>query len=152
MTGTDLTIQKPLRLAPDRAFLLVTRPEYLPFWWGPRGITLGEHNLDFTRTGPWSSVMIEAEAGSHRVSGEVLSVSEGEAVELSWAWHDRQTGERGHESVVILSVLDDGSGSTILTMQQTGLPDSESARLHREGWTSSLDRLDELIAPAGPVT
>ena len=72
-------------------------------------------------------------------------------MELSWAWHDRQTGERGHESVVILSVLDDGSGSTILTMQQTGLPDSESARLHREGWTSSLDRLDELIAPAGPV-
>ena len=121
MTGTDLTIQKPLRLAPGRAFELVTRPEYLPSWWGPRGVTLGEHDLDFTRTGPWSSVMIEAEAGWHRVSGEVLSVSEGEAVELSWAWHDHETGVRGHESLVRFSVLDDGAGGTILTMQQTGL-------------------------------
>jgi len=151
MTGTDLTIQKPLRLSPGRAFELVTRPEYLPSWWGPSGITLGEHDLDFTRTGPWSSVMIEAEAGWHRVSGEVLSVSDSEAVELSWAWHDRETGVRGHESLVRLSVLDDGAGGTILTMQQTGLADAESARLHREGWSSSLDRLDKLIAPAGPI-
>ena len=151
MTGTDLTIQKPLRLAPGRAFELVTRPEYLPSWWGPRGITLGEYDLDFTRTGPWSSVMIEAEAGWHRVSGEVLSVSEGEAVEISWAWHDRETGARGHESLVRFSVLDDGVGGTILTMQQTGLADAESARLHREGWSSSLDRLDKLITPAGPI-
>ena len=95
--------------------------------------------------------MIEAEAGWHRVSGEVLSVSEGEAVEISWAWHDRETGKRGHESRVRLSVLDDGAGGTILTMQQTGLADAESARLHREGWSSSLDRLDALIAPAGPI-
>ena len=151
MTGTDLTIQKPLRLVPARAFDLVTRPEYLPFWWGPHGITLGAYDLDFTRTGPWFSVMIEAEAGWHRVSGEVLSVSEGEAVEISWAWHDRETGKRGHESRVRLSVLDDGAGGTILTMQQTGLADAESARLHREGWSSSLDRLDALIAPAGPI-
>jgi len=151
MTGTDLTIQKPLRLAPARAFELLTRPEYLPSWWGPRGITLGEHNLDFTRKGPWSSVMIEAEAGWHRVSGEVLAVSEGEAVQISWAWHDRESGVRGHESHVRLSVLDDGAGCSIVTMHQTGLADAESARLHREGWTSSLDRLDDLIAPAGPI-
>lgn len=128
-------------------FVLVTAPDHLPSWWGPEGITLGEYHLDFTRTGPWSSVMIEPENGWHRVSGEVLHVAPGEAVELSWAWHDRETGERGHESMVRLSVRPDGHGGTILCMRQTGLADAESARLHHEGWASSLNRIGPLVPP-----
>lgn len=148
---TDLTIEKPVGLAPERAFQLISAPEFIPSWWGPEGITLGEYDLDFTHTGPWSSVMIEPENGWHRVSGEVLSVSAGQAVELSWAWHDRQTGERGHDSRVRLAVRPDGQGGSILTLQQTGLADAESARLHHEGWSSSLDRIDALVTPAGPI-
>ena len=151
MTAIDLKIEKPVRLAPERAFDLITRPEHLVGWWGPEGITLGEHLLDFTRPGPWSSIMTEPEAGWHRVSGDVLSVSVGVAVELSWAWHDRETGVRGHESLVRLKVRDDGAGGTILTMQQTGLADAESARLHHEGWTSTLGRIDAMITPTGPI-
>ncbi len=75
----------------------------------------------------------------------------GQAVELSSAWHDRQTGHRGHESMVRLAVRADGQGGSILTLQQTGLADAESARLHQEGWTSSLGRIDKLVAPAGPI-
>ena len=86
MARTDLTIEKSVRLSPHRAFQLISAPEFLPSWWGPKGITLGEHDLDFTRVGSWSSVMIEPENGWHRVSGEVLCVTAGEAVELSWAW------------------------------------------------------------------
>ena len=148
---TDLKIEVPIRLAPARAFELITRPEHLVAWWGPEGITIGEHQLDFTSPGPWSSVMTEPEAGWHCVSGEVLAVSDGETVEISWAWHDRQTGERGHESRVRLAVRDDGAGGTILTMQQTGLADAESARLHHEGWASSLGRISALITPTGPI-
>ena len=151
MAGTDLTIEKSVRLSPHRAFQLISAPEFLPSWWGPKGITLGEHDLDFTRVGSWSSVMIEPENGWHRVSGEVLCVTAGEAVELSWAWHDRETGERGHESRVCLAVRGDGQGGSILTLRQTGLADAESARLHHEGWTSSLNRIDKLVTPAGPI-
>lgn len=148
---TELMIERPVRLSPARFFALITRPEYLPAWWGPEGITLGEHHLDFTRPGPWSSVMTEPEAGWHRVSGEVLAVSDGEAVEISWAWHDRETDVRGHESRVRLAVRDDGAGGTILTMHQIGLADAESARLHHEGWSSSLGRIDAMITPVGPI-
>ena len=148
---TDLKIERPVRLSPARAFEVITRPEHIARWWGPEGITLGEHQLDFSRPGPWSSVMTEPESGFHRVSGEVLAVSDGEAVEISWAWHDRQTDVRGHESRVRLAVRDDGAGGTILTMQQTGLADAESARLHHEGWTSSLGRIDAMITPTGPI-
>jgi uncharacterized protein YndB with AHSA1/START domain len=143
---TDLSIEKPIPLPPGRVYDLVTAPDNLPSWWGPEGVMLGEVNLDFSRPGPWSSVMIEPESGGHRVSGEVLHVTPGKAVELSWAWHDRESGERGHESRVRLSVRPDGHGGTILSMIQTGLPDAESARLHHEGWASSLSRITPLFA------
>ena len=118
---------------------------------GPEGIKIWEHQLDFTSPGPWSSVVTEPEAGWHCGSVEVLAVSEGEAVEISWAWHDRQTGERGHESRIRLAVRDDGASGTILTLQQTGLADAESARLHHEGWASALERISALITPIGPI-
>ena len=81
---TDLSIEKPFPLPPDRVFDLVTAPAHLPSWWGPEGITLGEYQLDFTRPGPWFSVMIEPESDGHRVSGAVLHVTPGKAVELTW--------------------------------------------------------------------
>ena len=95
--------------------------------------------------------MTEPEAGWHCISVKVLAVSDGEAVEISWAWHDRQKGERGHESRVRLAVRDYGVGGTILTMQQTGLANAEAARLHHEGWASSLGRISALITLAGPI-
>ena len=49
---TDLTIEKPVQLSPGRVFQLISAPEFLPSWLGLKGITLGEHNLDFTRHGP----------------------------------------------------------------------------------------------------
>ena len=144
----DLNIEKQFPLPPDRVFDLVTSPNHLPSWWGPEGITLGAYDLDFTQPGPWSSVMIEPEGGGHRVSGEVLHVARQETVEFSWAWHDRETGVRGHESMVHLSVRPDGHGGTILNMRQTGLADAESTRLHHEGWTSSLNRIAPLCQRA----
>jgi uncharacterized protein YndB with AHSA1/START domain len=144
---TDLSIEKPIPLSPDRVFELITAPDYLPSWWGPEGVTLGEYSLDFTRPGPWSSVMVEPESGEHRVSGEVLNITPEGTVEISWAWHDRESGVRGHESTIRLSVRPDGRGGTILTMYQTGLPDAESARLHHEGWASSLSRIGPLLSP-----
>ena len=81
--NTDLKIEVPIRLAPARAFELITRLEHLIAWWGSEGITIVEHQLDFTSPGPWSSVMTEPEPGWHCVSGEVLAVFDGEAVEIS---------------------------------------------------------------------
>ena len=49
--NTDLKIEVRIRLAPARAFELITKPEHLIAWWGPEGITIGEHQLDFTSPG-----------------------------------------------------------------------------------------------------
>ena len=47
--------------------------------------------------------------------------------------------------------VEDGRGGSILTLHQTGLADADSARLHHEGWTSSLGGIDRLVTPTGPI-
>ena len=137
--GTDLTT----------GFALISHAGMLAKWWGPRGITLGSHQLDLGNPGSWHSVMIGEDGGWHKVSGKVLRVKDSpgcKTIEFSWAWHDRVSEERGHESHVQLEVRQDKNGPVLLTLRQTGLADLASARLHAEGWESSLSRIDDVLA------
>ena len=136
-----LFLEKQIKADLLTGFALITHAGTLAKWWGPRGITLGSHQLDLGNVGPWHSVMIGEDGGWHKVSGKVVRVEENpasRAVELSWAWHDRVTEERGHESRLRMEVHE--------TLRQTGLADLASARLHAEGWESSLGRIDDLLA------
>jgi uncharacterized protein YndB with AHSA1/START domain len=74
-----------------------------------------------------------------------LTIDPPERVSLTWGWHDQATGERGHESHVLFQIVPEENDGCLLMMTQIGLPTNESLGLHREGWTSSLARIDALI-------
>ena len=102
-------------------------------------------DLVLTRCGPWMSVMVNGDGSTHQVSGTVLTIDPPERVSLTWGWHDQATGERGHESHVLFQIVPEENDGCFLMMTQIGLPTNESLALHREGWTSSLARIDALI-------
>ena len=52
---------------------------------------------------------------------------------------------RGHETVVTLE-FHERDGGTEMVFHQSLFETAESRRMHNEGWTSSLDRLDRLFA------
>jgi uncharacterized protein YndB with AHSA1/START domain len=91
------------------------------------------------------SVMVNGDGSLHQVSGTVLTTEPPDRVSLTWGWHDQTTGERGHESHLLFQIVPDEDDGCLLTMTQIGLPTNESLALHREGWTSSLARIDALI-------
>lgn len=138
----DLEIKRHFDAPPEKVFAFVTQPEHLIKWWGPEGITLGEHDLDFTRTGSWGSVMLGDSGSRHKVTGEVLSIEAGSSVAFTWAWHD-DDDIRGHESQVRFTVESDGNGGTNFIMLHSGLADEESANDHNGGWTSSFNKLEQ---------
>lgn len=136
----DLKLKRHFAAPPERVFAFVSEPAHLAKWWGPEGIEMGEHDLDFSRKGPWGSVMHGSEGGRYKVTGEVVSVNPGKSVTFTWAWHD-EDDQRGDESEVTFSVDSDGNGGTEFVMLHRGLPDDDSANNHEEGWTSSLIKL-----------
>jgi uncharacterized protein YndB with AHSA1/START domain len=70
----EVTISRYLEAAPEMVFQFMTQTEKLLKWWGPEGINVAEHDLDFSSEGNWFSVMRSKEGGRYKVSGEVLEI------------------------------------------------------------------------------
>lgn len=140
---SELRIERNFPAEPGKVFAFVTRMENLLKWWGPEGMSVPEHDLDLSKPGDWSSVMVNAEGGRHKVSGVVVAVDPPRSVEFTWGWHD-DNDERGYESLVRFEIEPDDAGGTRFLLTHSGLADEESAANHREGWSSSLNKLERL--------
>jgi uncharacterized protein YndB with AHSA1/START domain len=141
---TDLKIERNFAADARTVFAFVTQTRHLLKWWGPEGMTVPEYDLDLTKPGPWSSVMMNADGQRYKVTGEVLEVDPPRSVEFTWGWHD-ENDLRGHDTSVRFEVHPEGSGTRFVLIH-TGLADEESARNHEMGWTSSLNKLERLAA------
>ncbi len=141
----DLKIARRLNAPIDKVFDFVTKGEHLVKWWGPEGMSLPDRWLDFTKTGPWHSVMENAEGQKFKVSGQVTRVNAPYSVGFTWAWHD-ENDQRGAESHVTLTLAGNADGTTNFTLHHQQLADDTSAQSHEQGWTSSLRKLEALAA------
>jgi len=141
---SELRIERIFAADPETVFAFVTQTGHLLKWWGPEGMSVPEHDLDFTRTGPWSSVMVGGEGNRHKVTGEVISIDPPNSVEFTWGWHDDDDDQRGHGSKVRFEISGDGNGGTKFLLIHSGLADDESVKNHNMGWTSSLVKLERL--------
>ncbi|NOD33076.1 MULTISPECIES: SRPBCC domain-containing protein [unclassified Ruegeria] len=138
----DLKLERDFPVSPEDLFAWISDGSRLLQWWGPEGMHVPEHNLDFSRTGPWYSVMENGEGQRYKVSGHVTHVDPPKSVGFTWGWHDDQD-QRGNESHVTLSVAATSTGSR-LTLDHKELADAEAAANHNQGWTSSLRKLEAL--------
>jgi uncharacterized protein YndB with AHSA1/START domain len=143
----DLRLERDLNISAADLWDYVTTPEGLLQWWGPEGLTVPEHNLDFTRLGPWFSIMMNAEGGRYKASGQVTKIIPNQSVSLTWAWHD-DADARGDETQVTFQVEALGNNQARLILEHKGLPDEEGPQTHRAGWTSSLHKLERIIKEA----
>ncbi|MBT6122324.1 MAG: SRPBCC domain-containing protein [Candidatus Puniceispirillum sp.] len=142
----DLVIKRHFPAPLEKMFDLVTQKHHLLTWWGPEDVHIGDNNLDLSLRGAWFSVMINADATTHKVSGEVLAIDAPYSLVFSWGWHD-ENDVRGHESFVRFDIEDAGvigASDTSFTLTHMNLPTEESARLHKGGWSSSLVKLEHL--------
>ncbi|WP_322866691.1 SRPBCC domain-containing protein [Aquicoccus sp. G2-2] len=135
----ELTLTRDFPVPPERLFAALTQQAELLEWWGPEGMHVPEHALDFTREGPWFSVMQGTEGTRYKVSGHVTHVDPPRSVGFTWAWHD-ESDNRGAESHVTFAVTAHGSGAR-LTLTHIDLPDGDAAASHEQGWASAFNKL-----------
>ena len=138
---TELRLHRTFAADADRVFAFVTETEHLLKWWGPETISIAENDLNLSRLGPWSSVMVNADGGRYKVTGEVISIDPPRSVEFTWAWHD-DNDVRGHESKVRFEISPMKEGGVEFALIHSGLESEESIKNHNEGWTSSFVKLE----------
>jgi uncharacterized protein YndB with AHSA1/START domain len=144
ITERILVIDRVFKAPPERVFAAWTDPATLVKWWGPQGFHTPECAMDVREGGAWRTVMRNAEGEAHIVSGVYRQVAPSRRLVLTWGWQQAD-GSRGHETTVELD-FEPVSEGTRLRLRQRVFTTTENRDGHRMGWTSSLDKLDALLA------
>ncbi len=139
----DVRIEREFNVTPKRLFEVISSHTMLIQWWGHDGMTLPEEKLDFSKLGPWYSVMISDEGNRFKMSGQVTCVDPPNTIGFTWGWHDGDD-HRGPESHVTFTVIETAKGSKLI-IDHRDLPSQEVAARHANGWTGPMTRLERFL-------
>jgi uncharacterized protein YndB with AHSA1/START domain len=126
-----------------RVFRAHAEPDELAKWWGPKGFTAPSIEYDLRVGGAYRIAMQPPEGELFYLSGEFRDVDPPSHLTYTFRWEDPDPEDR--ETVVTFSLRDLGE-STEVTVDQGVFATEGRRALHVQGWTDTLDRLEELMA------
>lgn len=149
--GYEMTIDRSFAAPRELVFDCFTKAEHFQRWWGPRGFTSPECESDPRPGGKLKLDMHGPEPyGINAVRGEFLEVERPGRLVFVLRAFPGDDGSWGIEHVSTLTFEETPEGSTHLHMTTRVLQVSEELMPAlagmKEGWNSSLDKLDELLA------
>ena len=137
-----LHLERVLPAPRELVFRMHADPDLLGQWWGPKGFTAPSIELDLRVGGHYRIVMQPPDGDRFVLSGEFREVDPATRLVYTFRWEPPDPDDR--ETVVVFSLRDRGA-STALTVDQQPFATDARLALHEQGWTESLDRLQELI-------
>ena len=140
-----LKAKRVLPGAPLVVFGAFTAPEELAKWWGPKGFTVP--SLEFNpRVGDDYRVEMQPPEGDpFHLTGQFRQVDPPVRLAYTFTWEDPDPDDV--ETLVELAFRDLGESTEVLLTQ--GPFKTEARReLHRDGWTDSFNKLEQLISQA----
>jgi uncharacterized protein YndB with AHSA1/START domain len=123
-----LHIERVLPAPALTVFEMHAEPGLLAQWWGPKGFSAPDIELELRVGGRYRITMQPPEGDAFFLSGEFRAVDADD-----------------QETLVEFSLQDLG-GTTRVTVAQGPFATEERRALHVQGWTESLDRLEALMA------
>jgi uncharacterized protein YndB with AHSA1/START domain len=140
-----LEIERVLPAARPVVFGAFSGPDELAKWWGPEGFTVP--GLEFNpRVGERYRIEMEPPEGDpFHLTGEFREVDPPARLAFTFAWEDPDPDDV--ETLVELSFRDLGE-STEVALTQGPFKTEPRRELHRNGWTDSLDKLEQFISRA----
>ena len=128
-------------------FAAWTDPKHMKHWWGPKGYTLPECEMDVRVGGRYRFCMRSPDGVESRNEGIFRDVEKPSRIVMSGCWVDPDGKPRSPMMVTTIE-LEERNGGTLLTLTTTGFESIESRESHRGGWASSIERLAEYLPTA----
>lgn len=140
----ELVVTRVFDAPPALLFKVWTDPSHFMRWWGPRRHPVAHLEMDVRPGGAWRGCLRAKDDGAELwQGGTFLEVAPPHRIVFTFAWDE--DGERGLENLVSVTFADE-IGKTRMTLRQTPFRSMAEREGHREGWSSSFDRLDDHIA------
>lgn len=141
-SGFALELKCALEAPRERIFSKLTEPAELAKWWGPKGFTTSEIELDLSVGGGYRFTMQPPDGDVFHLSGEFLEIDPPSRLAYTFHWDEPLPDDR--ETVVTLSLNAVGD-ATEVSLSQDEFATEERLMLHRSGWTDSFEKLRELV-------
>ena len=139
---TFLNISRTFAAPREKVYAAWTEPEHLKQWWGPEGVTAPVVEIDLRLGGRYRTCMRTLE-GDRWVGGVYTEVTPPERLVFTWKWEDDHAAD-SPDTLVTVEFRDLGDMTEVsLTHERFG--SAESRDLHRHGWSSSLDCLEQAL-------
>ncbi len=130
-----------LPVSPDRGFQLLTDPQELARWWGPRGFTTPEIEIDLRVGGRYRFGMQPPEGDLFHLTGEFVEIDPPRHLRYTFTWEEPDPDDRETQVDISLEALD---GGTRLVLHQAAFRTEARLELHRNGWTDAFQKLRDL--------
>jgi uncharacterized protein YndB with AHSA1/START domain len=140
-----LEIKRVLPAAPPAVFGALNAPAELARWWGPEGFTVASLEFDCRVGATYRIEMQPPEGDPFWLTGEFREVDPPARLAYTFAWEDPDPDDV--ENLVALSLRELG-GSTELALTQAPFKTEPRRELHRNGWTESFVKLEQLLVQA----
>lgn len=144
----DLTIERTFDAPRERVWEAWTDPEQVAEWWGPKGFTVPNCEMDVRPGGSFSIDMQAPDGTIYPNDGTVHEVDEPERLVVTSRAFEDDDGEF-HLEVRQTVTFADRDGKTKLTLQATVItatPEvAESLEGMEQGWSESLDKLEAYV-------
>jgi uncharacterized protein YndB with AHSA1/START domain len=137
-----LELERIVPAAPAVVFVAFTDPEELAAWWGPAEFTVP--SLDFDpRVGDRYRIQMQPPNGDpFYLAGEFREVDPPSRLAFTFTWEDPDPDDV--ETLAELTFRDLG-GRTQVALTQGPFKTAARLELHRDGWTDTFDKLEQLL-------
>ena len=141
---TSLTLVRRIKARPQLVFDAVTTAEGIVHWWGPDAGPVLVAETDPRVGGVFRVRFLQMlDSTEYESSGEFLEIVRPERVVMSWRWKGRAEDPGESRVEITLKAVREG---TELTFAHSKLHDEQRRRIHEQGWTASLDKLQAHFA------
>jgi glutathione S-transferase len=135
----DLTLTRTILAPRQKVFDAFVRPEMLKLWYGPRGHTVPEAQMDVRAGGRYRITMRARTGESYVVTGEYREVKPPERLVFTWKWEGEAMAAMGETLVTVM--LAEKDGLTEVKLLHSGFPSPGARDDHVGGWNPALNCL-----------
>jgi uncharacterized protein YndB with AHSA1/START domain len=141
--GLTFRLMRTMPAPRARVFEMHADPQQFARWWGPRGFSTRRVELDLRAGGRYRIGMQPPDGGAFWLTGEFLEVDAPALLRYSFLYEEPDPEDR--ETIVTFALRERGTSSEVVVEQGPFATERRRA-LHEQGWSETLDRLQETLA------
>lgn len=141
--GTRLRLEKLLPVPPERAFAAFVDAEQLRHWWGPVGFTAAGLQFEAAEGSDYRIAMQPPEGDAFHIRSTFRTVEAPHRLAFTFVYEEPDPDDQETLVTVTFEPSEDG---TRVRLEQGPFRTAARRALHRDGWTDSLERLEQSLA------